>query len=178
MYKCMHMHTQTHKLTNTHTYNTHNTYTHTKYNIHTHTHTHAKIHTQKCTHNIQIKQTHTRIIHKHTHVHAQTHKHTHIHTHIHTHTRHTHRHRHMHNHTQNTHLHLRTRGCYSTDDIRPNGLYHVVELLSLNVCHLLGLCDLKFILFPNIFSVIFFSSLVNLSNSDCYKVWVLIRITK
>ena len=55
--------------------------------------------------------------------------------------------------THNTHLHLRTRGCYSTDGIRANGLYHVVELLRLNVCHLSCLCDLKFILFSNIFSL-------------------------
>ena len=32
-------------------------------------------------------------------------------------------------------LHLKSRGCYSTDGIRANGLYHAVELLSLNVCH-------------------------------------------
>ena len=81
---------------------------------------------------------------------ALTHTYTHIQ--IHTHGTDTD------THTHNTYLHLRTRGCYSTDGIRANGLYHVVELLSLNSCHLSGLCDLKFILFPNIFSLSFSGS--------------------
>ena len=100
MYKCMHMHTETHKLTKT------------DRETDTHIHTHAYTH-----------------VHAHTHVHTRTH---------------------------NTYLHLRTRDCYSTDDIGANGLYHVIELLNLNICHLSDLCDLKFILFPDIFSLSFY----------------------
>ena len=70
-----------------------------------------------------------------------------------------------HAHTHNTYLHLRTRGCYSTDGIRANGLYHIVKLLSLNGCHLSGLCDLRFITYLVAASL----ALVNLSNSDCYN---------
>ena len=88
---------------------------------------------------------------------------THARTHAPTHT-----HAYTHTHTMNTYLHLRTRGCYSTDGIRGNDLHHVIELLSLSVCHLLSLCDLKFILFPNKFSSATLA-LVNLSNSDFYN---------
>ena len=116
----------------------------------------------------------TRVVaymHEHTHVHTHTHTHTHAHTHTCTHTRththpqtHTHKHTctytltHTHPHTHNTYQHLRTRGCYNTDVIRVNGLYLVVELLSLNVCCVSSLCNFKFILFSNIFSLSFSGS--------------------
>ena len=103
---------------------------------------------------------------KHVHMCTNMHMSTHIHTNVHTHTRHytdsficTYVYVCMNEctctNTHNTYLHLRTRGCYSTDGIRADGLYHVVELLSLNVCHLSCLCDLKFILFPDIFGLRF-----------------------
>ena len=131
---------------------------HTKTSIHAHmfahnTHMHW-MHIQTCT-----------CLHS-THIHTRTHTHTHVHMH----TRHYAdsficTHVHVCNYacmnectctnTHNTYLHLRTRGCYSTDGIRADGLYHVVELLCLNVCHLSCLCDLKFILFSDIFGLRF-----------------------
>ena len=89
------------------------------FNHHTHAHQHTCTHTH-----IYI---HTYIIQTHTSTHTNAHNiniHvTHTHTYTHTHTR---------THTHNTHLHFRTRGCYSTDDIRANGSC-TIELSSLNV---------------------------------------------
>ena len=142
---------------------------------HMHTQTHRLTKTDRQTDGHTHKHTHTQTrTNIHTNMHAQTDRQTDRHTHTsartHAPTR-THMRTHAGTHTHNTHLHLRTGGYYSTDG---------TMLLNFSVSRFTA--SLVFVISSSFCSLTYLVSaslaLVNISNSDCYKVWALIRIIK